>query len=278
MQVSLINSSFGTYSVREVNQVETVILKTFEDDLTAVIDYCVNSSVMKISYNIKTKAQGIYKLLVFSSFKPACEPLVADTLEFLHQCAHSAREITTSEAAYKGYYLNDLDTFALVVKDPDGFRCVGVHFCRLAWDLSNNAFFIPKSRPDESIERAKKALNSIKDLSTEEIYNEYIGRLKYFETVFKKTSLVPLESFDWYEVPDKTAICSITSYRHALAELSSNTPFLWGVGKDGITALAVKNDLNFTFSNVSDCVQLTGGYYIVGVLFSKDGQYFAKIK
>lgn len=257
---------------------ETVILKTLEDDLTAVIDYCVNHSVMKISYNIKTKAQGIYKLLVFSSFKPALEPLVADTLEFVNHCAHSSREISEYEAAYKGYYLNDLDTFVLAVKKPDGFSGVGVHFCRLAWDLGANPFFIPNSRPDESIERAQKALSSIKDLSTEEIYNEYLDRLKYFETVFKKTALMPLEGFDWYEIPDKTVLCSITSYRHALAELDSNTPFLWGVGKDGITALAAGDDLNFAFCNVSDCVQRLGGFYIIGVIFRQDGQYFAKIK
>ncbi len=257
---------------------ETVILKTFEDDLTAVIDYCINHSVMKISYSIKTKAAGIYKLLVFSSFKPACEPVVADTLEFSGNCAHSLREISVSEAAYKGYNLNDLDTFVLAVKKSDGFSCVGVHFCRLAWDLSGNAFFMPASRADESIQRAQKALSSIKDLSTEEMYNEYLGRLKYFETVFKKSALVPCDGFEWYEIPDKTILCSITSYRHALAELGNDTPFLWGVGKDGITALAVKDDLHFAFQNVSDCVQRIGGFYITGVLFRRDGQYFAKIK
>ena len=86
-----------------------------------------------------------------------------------------------------------------------------------------------------------------------------------------------MDGFDWYEVCDKSHLEDISAYRHALGQLDKKMSFLWGKD-DNMTVLAVKDDLDFSFPNVSDCAIKHNGYYIVGIVFKEDGQYFARIE
>lgn len=256
---------------------ETFILKNLKDGISAVVDYYPKYDSIKTVYNIRCTDSGIYKLVAMSSLKPSFEPMIVDTPEFKNSFAQGNREITSRDSSYKGYRLSDIDTFVLAQKTPEGFLPVAVHFCRLAWDFGANEFFLPSFQTEESIRRAQKVLDSIKTASDSAVFDKYVQKLNFFKTLFKKSHLSPLDSFEWYEVCCKSHIEGISAYRHALGQLDKKISFLWGVKDDGITALAVKSDLNFSFPNVSDCVIKCNDYYVVGVVFRKEGQYFAKI-
>lgn len=256
---------------------ETFILKNLKDGVSAVVDYYPKYDSIKTVYNIRCTHSGIYKLVAMSSLKPSFEPIIVDTPEFKNFSAQGSKEITSRESSYKGYRLTDIDTFVLAQKTSKGFLPFAVHFCRLAWDFGANEFFLPSLQSKESIRRAQKALNSIKSTSDSVAFEEYKQKLNSFKNLFPKANLSPLDGFEWYEVCDKSPLEDISAYKHALGQLDKKMSFLWGKA-DNMTVLAVKEDLNFTFPNVSDCVVQNNGFYIVGVLFKNTGQYFAKIQ
>ena len=165
---------------------ETFILKNLKDGVSAVVDYYPGYDSIKLSYSIRCKDDGIYKIAAMSSLKPSSEPIILDTPEFKNSFAKGSKEITESMAAYHGYRLCDIDTFVLVLKGAGAFAPVAVCFCRLIWDFGANEFFLPTLQSAESIERAQKALDSLKTTWDNMVFKEYEEKLKAFKKLFNK--------------------------------------------------------------------------------------------
>lgn len=256
---------------------ETLILKSFGAGTDGIVEFIPSKSRIKVKYSIRVSEHGIYKLLALSSLKPNSEPVIVHTLELSGLSASGERDIPAWELANRGYAPYDADTFVLVRKNKEHYYPVAAAFTRLAWDFGNNAFFTVMVHKDRSLLQAQAALESIKQPACPERYAQILSELDRLKGVLEPSTQRPTEELEWYNLPTGEVPLCESAYRHAAADVKDGVPMLFGIGELGLTALAVKAKENSPFENARDCVTEKNGFYIVGILFCEEGQYFARL-
>lgn len=255
---------------------KTLILKSYDENIHAVAEYFASPSGIKIKFSVRgLGVSGIHKLFLMSSLKPANQPVIANTLEPKDGACFFERTISLGDVAYRGYYPEDIDTFVLAVRDGSKYLPEAVGFSRLFWDVG---LILDKkeSIPGFSLLEADRALQS-------DAYYEVMEEINAFCSVASRSDERPIDGMEWYTVSGMTPPVYVSAYRHILTPKavqmiqSDGFPLLFGVQKEGLTAFAHKSFGSNPFENADDCTVKRGDYYIVGVRFKSDGQYFEKI-
>jgi len=264
---------------------ETVIIKSITFCLEGVVDYSVSSDEIKVSYNVKCNSPGaMIKLLLLSSLKPLNKPVAADTLEFGAKTASGQRRFASSHLALSGYRPLDIDTFVFAEKTPHGYVERGTAFSRLYWDTAEAIGTADDIVKDASLKNADCLLNSLKRLPAPEIRTAFVQKINLLKTNLKKSSFIPNKKFEWYELDLPEAPVDASAFFHLLTPSAkaiiqkSGFPLMFGVGEGGMTALAVRKPEKNPFENAEDCTAVANGFYVVGVLFGDDGQYFVRVE
>ncbi|MBQ8588767.1 MAG: hypothetical protein IJ454_05180 [Clostridia bacterium] len=265
---------------------EAIILKPFHCDITGVVEYLQIGTRLKLKYNVKRESEedkSIYKLMALSSMRPDNKPVVADTLEFIGCHALGQRYIDETDAALSGYELRDIDTFVLAQKTDSGYRLAGAGFARLSWDAEKALSDFDKPRYDPALCRADELYRSYRGSEDREAYEDVLMEISRKKKLLRASQYVPVEGYEWFELTDCEPPINISSYRHILTSsvgehaTASGVPLLYGVGDDGMTAFAVRSRAE-VFDNASDCSIQAGDFNVVGVLFTSEGQFFARLK
>ncbi len=143
---------------------------------------------------------------------------------------------------------------------------------------------------DPSVKRAKELLTSIKgdtDYSVEAAKTiEHINRTL---RDYPESPLPFLTNYRWYFVDNPTETFGASSVKHILKSDGLGgvfSPWYFGKSTDNrLYSLAVKCQVNAgnPLTNANDCVTFfldeksNCSYYIVGIMFLDDGQYFCKL-
>ncbi len=256
---------------------ETIILKALENDIDAVVEFAASDGGVRVKYSLRAKNGFIYKLIMQSSVKPSNEPVIVDTPDIESGTACGDRTISKSALLLKGYNAGDMDTFSLVCKKNDAYRPVAVGFYRLAWAFDRNVFFNDEPCVDETLKKASEVLGNIKKPVSADSHSYAVDVIANFARSLKPIPVSPLPDFKWYDFICRDYPKDISAFAHITAQIPPDAHMLFGVGKEGLTALALDKKTNLVFNNVSDCITEKNGYYIVGILFMEDGQYFARL-
>ncbi len=262
---------------------ETLILKQFDSDTEGVIDYTAIGDSLKVRYCIKSgHSQSIVKLFLASSVKPSNEPIVADTLEFRSGSASGEKTISSYDAAYNGYRVGDIDTFLVVNTDAGNLTLLSSAFAGLYWDVESALARVQSAKTDKSLLNARRILQGRVRESCPDGYADVLNQLKKLTEVLPVCKVIPLPGLKWYTVESSDVPISAGAYEHILTPdakkliAESGHPLLFGMGDDGFTAIAAMNTTKNPFENASDCTVVKGGYFVVGVQFKEDGQYFVR--
>lgn len=264
---------------------ETIILKPFHCDITGVVEYLQVGTGLRVKYNVKRNEEDkfIYKLMALSSMRPDNKPVIADTLEFVGCYAFGERYIYETDAALWGYELRDIDTFVLAQKLDRGYTLAGAGFARLSWDVEKALSDFDKAKSDPALCRADELYMSYKGSEDREACENVLMEISKKKKMLRVSQYIPMEGYEWYELADCEPPVDISSYRHVLTSTvkqqitASGIPLLYGVGDGGMTAFAVKSREE-VFDNASDCSIQAGDFRVVGVLFTSEGQFFARLK
>lgn len=255
---------------------ETVILKPYDEKIHAVAEYFAFSDGIKIKFSVRgLGVPGMHKLFLMSSLKPANNPVIADTLELKNGACFLERTLSLGDVAYRGYYPEDIDTFVLAVREGNKYIPEAVGFSRLLWDVGLS-FGKTEGIPGSSLLKVNKAPHN-------DAYYEVLKEIDDFCSSAFRSDECPVEGMDWYIANEKIPPVDVSAYTHLLTPnavqmiQSDGFPLLFGVQKEGLTAFAHKSFGSNPFENADDCTVKRGDYYIVGVRFKSDGQYFEKI-
>ena len=269
----------------EVGWLQTVILKSFSFPLSGVVDYRTTDGGLKLSYSIKRGEDcGIVKLLLLSSLRPAGGVVVADTPEFCDKMAVGEKKLTSSDLALAGYDAQDIDTFVVAAKKAPGYSVLAAGFGRLIWDIASAIDSAGHRTAHDSLQGAEEALSSLKSPAQVGAHSGAITRLNALHDTLVKSSLVPCGGFEWYELPKLSVPMESSAYEHILTPKArsliaySGCPLLFGIGSGGMSALATAKTGENPFENAEDCTIDVNGFYVVGVWFGGDGQYFARLE
>ncbi len=267
---------------------QTVILKSVSSDISGVIEYTYLTDCLRLSYNLSREEKDkspILKLLLLSSQKPANMPVIADTAEFDILHASGEAKVSKSSLAYNGYYIDDIDTFCVVEKGTSTPKLVAVGYVNLLWNTEKCIKRLFNAEKANALTRGELLLKSIKKPPKDQ--NAYLdiikGIGKYIKSM-EKSSLVPIENYEWYKMEDIKAPLDIGAYCHLLYVPKVQDAFLeescllLGIKKGGKTALAIKTKGENPFVNAEDCAVRHGEFWVVGVEFKEDGQYFTRIE
>ncbi len=265
---------------------EAVILRAFHCDMTGVAEYLCTDTKLRIRYNIKLKdgcIDDIYKLMVLSSVRPDNLPIIADTPEFSGCHAIGERFISQNDAALLGYELRDMDTFAVVKKTEGRYELAAAGFARLSWDVDRALSGLGGSRNDPALQRACELSEAYRGNEDNEAYQKVLLEIDRIKKILKPAKHSPIADYEWYELADAEPPIAITSYRHILTDAAANQikasgePLLYGIGSCGMTAFAAKTTA-MPFDNVLDCSVRHGDFVVAGILFTAEGQFFARLE
>jgi hypothetical protein len=271
-----------------VSVLQTVILKSISSDISGVIEYTPSPDCIRLSYNLSREEKDkktILKLLLLSSQKPANMPMIADTAEFDILHAFGKAKISKAALAYNGYYIDDIDTFCVVEKGKSAPRLVAVGYVNLLWNTGESIKRLFKDEKNNALTRGELLLKSIKKPPKDKnAYLDIIKSLGEYIKNKKKSTAIPIDDYKWYEMEDITAPLNISAYCHLLYVPKVKDAFLkegcllLGIKIGGKTALAIKTKGENPFVNAEDCAVKQGDFWVVGVEFKEDGQYFVRIK
>lgn len=143
---------------------------------------------------------------------------------------------------------------------------------------------------DKSILRAKEILSSIKgNTNYKQEAAEIINNINHKVLNYRQNKLPFLNEYTWYAIDDKEEYFNASSVNHILKSDGFNGIIpLWYLGKsteDRLYAIAVRCDSASPnpMSNANDCTLLFSDeknnciYYVVGIMFLDDGQYFCRL-
>lgn len=264
---------------------ETVIMRPFSSDMDGIAEYSVLGGRLKLKYSIKRRDvedNRIYKLVLLSSVKPSNSPVIADTPEFKGQFAFGSKVIASATLCVKGYNAEDIDTFALVLKEDENMTLVSVGFSRLCWEVQSVATALESYTSDPALTRARNTLESLKKTANADTYRDIIGKLESLKNTLTKSDLNPHSGYEWYELYKKQIPLKISSFEHVLTDrvfdiTAESGGLLLGIGNSGATALASVDEEVNPFENASDCSVRRGRFWIVGIRLKEDGQYFERL-
>jgi len=264
---------------------ETVILRPFSSDMDGIVEYSTYGGRVKLKYSLKrrdTSDNRIYKLMLFSSIKPSNVPIIADTPEFKGETAFGSRTIDNGTLSINGYSAEDIDTFALTLKENGRFDIASVGFGRLSWEVMS-ASVTDDAPYDPALKRAYDLLDSQKESVDFDTYQSVIFKLNSLKKTLKKSFLNPLGSYEWYELSQSRVPLNISSFEHLLTDevfkntIENGTSLLMGIGDDGAVAFCAADTDTNPFENALDCTVRRGRFWLVGVRLKDDGQYFERL-
>lgn len=266
---------------------QTVILRTMNYSVGGVVEYAVLGDSLKVSYNLNRKSEKpnpILKLVLMSSQRPFNTPVIADTIEFDRLDASADKLIGIQELSLKGYNASDIDTFAVVSKENGTAVVAAVGFSGLLWDVSqgvNNMFASPR---DFALVRGELLLKKIKrPVEDSEAFKRTIEELEALKSALNPSLTFPCPNYVWYDLTELRAPLEVSSYKHLLyvpevyEAFTEEKILLFGIGEEGRSAFALRTTGANPFANADDCAVKHGDYWVVGVCFAPDGQYFEKI-
>ena len=253
---------------------QTVILKSYDEKIHAVAEFAVSSAEVKLKFSVRgLNTPGIHKLFLMSSLKPSNEPVIADTLELKDGAYFMERSLTLGDVAYRGYYPTDMDTFVVARKDGNSYFAEAVGFSRLSWDVYISLEAVSK--------KGIPAYSPCESTQYSDVCKEVLEEIENFCSKAPKSRDVPIDGMEWYVIEKLPA--DVSAYRHILTPKAKNMiksdgfPLLFGIQREGLTAFAHKSYVSNPFENADDCTVKSGDYYIVGIRFKADGQYFERI-
>ncbi len=262
---------------------ETLILKPFDSDMEGVIEFSMSGDSLKVRYCIKyNQPESIVKLFLASALKPNNVPVVAHTLEFRSGSATGEKTISSYDAAYNGYRLGDIDTFLVAKADEGNLTLLSSAFSGLYWDAESALSRLQPQKVDRSLFNAQRILQGRVRENCPDGYAQVISQLHKVTENLPVCKVGPLSHLKWYTMERYDIPISAGAYEHILTPdakkviAESGQPLLFGVGDSGFTALAAKNISKNPFDNASDCTVVIDGYFVVGVQFKENGQYFAR--
>ncbi len=145
-------------------------------------------------------------------------------------------------------------------------------------------------KTDKSISGAREILKSIRgNTDCRKEAAETINKISENVLNYRQNNLPFLSEYTWYLIDDKAECFSASSIYHVLKSEGFNgsiPPWYFGVSnKDRLYAMAVKCDNKSPnpMSNANDCTMLFADdknnciYYVVGIMFLDDGQYFCRL-
>lgn len=257
---------------------QTLILKSYDEKILAVAEYLISSSGINIKFSVRgLNFPGIHKLLLMSSLKPGNEPVIADTLELKDGTCFLERTVTSGDIAYKGYYPGDIDTFVLAGRDGNRYFSEAVGFLRFFWNVD-----LSLKRLSDGVVPSY-AFEQSRHLQHSGVCSGIMEEIEEFCSAALRSPDVPMECMEWYVLEKMCPPIDISAYRHILTPEAVNmmksdgSPLLFGIKKEGLTAFAHKSLGSNPFENADDCTVKVGDYYIVGIRFKEDGQYFERI-
>ncbi len=280
--IILFNKKGGAYIL------QTVILRTMNYSLGGVVEYTVLGDSLKVSYNLNRKSEKqnpILKLVLMSSQRPFNTPVIADTIEFDRLDASGNKLIGIQELSLKGYNASDIDTFAVVSKENGSAVVAAVGFSGLLWDVSQSVKNMFASPRDFALVRGELLLKKIKrPVEDEEAFKRTVEELEALKSALNTSLTFPCPNYAWYDLTELRAPLEVSSYKHLLYVPEVYEAFidekilLFGIGEGGRSAFALRTTGANPFVNADDCAVKYGDYWVVGVCFAPDGQYFEKIQ
>ena len=267
---------------------KTLIFTPFDDDAGGIIEFCSADGRLKLKYNLKTACNEngiIYKLYGLCAKKPFNTPCILDTVEFINNISASKRDISRGTLAEHGYTSDDIDTFVIAKKNMETLEInpSAAAFDSLVWDVFGAFSVFQPVKVKNPVEHGREVLESIHmrtRTDNPEIKKIWCDKIDAAVVGLERSSVDIGCGCEWYEIRDIRPPVPLPAYRHLLfvtevAELyDKNGFYLFGRGKDGHTALAIKTRGLNPFVNADDCAKRLGDYYAVGVYLGDDGQYF----
>lgn len=152
-----------------------------------------------------------------------------------------------------------------------------------------NAYPCLENEADESLERAKNTLNSLKQSNDPETAKKIVENIFKRTSIYKKTQLPFLSEFKWYVINNQFEFFDLSAIKHLICceeNAINKEPWYFGVGSDErIYSVAVKckNNMSNPLVNASDCAvkfsvpNTNEAFFVVGILLLDDGQYFCRL-
>jgi len=267
---------------------QTVILKGMSSLITGVVDYSFLGDCIRVNYSICANSKEnlpICKIVLLSSHRPFNRPVIADTLEFIKGTATGEVHINQNTLSYNGYNINDMDTFCVIEKDGKRIKPIAVGYQNLLWNIQTSLDNMTKEDKTAPLARGELLLQSIKKKPRDEnSYRKLIEEIESFAKALNRSTYIPVQDYEWYDLAEIKAPLGISAYCHILYvpevadAFEKEGTLLFGIKNGGKSALAIKCRGENPFVNVWDCAARCGEFWVVGIEFKEDGQYFSRIK
>lgn len=264
---------------------ETIIINPNKGKTAGVIECTVKANELVVCYSLTSdESQKIMRLRALSSKKPHNAPLRIDVPVFERGRAEGKRKITAMDLGMQGYNARDIDTFVLTYEDKCKTEVVASGFGGLIWDISYLNGRISEIQSENALNNTEKLLNKLRlNKENKSSKNKIIDALHEAEKLLTKTRYNPCEKYRWYCFLKEVYPFGLSIFRHIIENMDCHMEegfsdsLLVGVGEEGHVALAVGETEKNPFKIAEDCAAFKNGYWIVGVCFKDDGQYFERI-
>ena len=261
---------------------KTVILKSYEN-LRGVVEYYSRNDELVLEWNIESHVPKA-KLLLMSSSKPFNPPVFAGNIELGFQDSQGRIIVNAENLIINEYNPDDIDTFVFVRDGAQSEEVMAVGYASLIWDVRKSIKIAFEEKRDMSLVRGELLLKKMKKPPEPmEVYRSILQKAENLRKKLSPALAVPCPGYDWFSLTRLKSPLEISSYEHLLMPDTVRYSFdkegeiLYGIGNRGKTAFALKGQGFNPFVTAEDCVVKSGEYYIVGVHFAPDGQYFEKI-
>lgn len=154
------------------------------------------------------------------------------------------------------------------------------------------AFKYDNEMEDVSILRAKELLGSLKkEPSPEKVY-EVINNIEKRTSLYKQENILVLPEFSWYKIDNRDEFFGLSSVKHLIqsegniSSLINGTGWYLGVCSEKrlyAVGSMCENGFPNPFTNAEDCSvkfnisSQNKDFYVVGIMFLDDGQYFCRL-
>ena len=264
---------------------ETIIINSDNGKTSGVIECSKKDNKLTVCYNLTSdKSKRIMRLRGLSSKKPHNFPLRIDVPIFERGRAQGKKEISAIDLGMQGYNARDIDTFVLTYEDKCKTEVAATGFEGLIWDISYSIGRISETKSEEPLRNTEKLLNKLKlNKENKSSKNKIIDAIYAAEKLLCKTGHNPCEKYRWYSFSGEVYPFGLGIFRHITENLDCHREealsdrLLVGVGAEGHAVLAIEKEGKNPFKIAEDCAVFKDGYWLVGVSFKDDGQYFERI-
>ena len=260
---------------------ETIILNAVSAEIEGIVECTKKDNLLMVQYSLISKERPrVMRLKALSSKKPCNTPVKIDVPVFERGRAWGKKEISLSELAMSGYVPRDIDTFVLTFEDKSQTRIAATGFGGLRWDISYQIDRICDQKEKNPVYSGGKLLEKLKaEKDSAKDKSEIIRALSHAGKSLEKVKENPLNGYNWYRFDKRVYPLGLSIFTHITENMDNcrEGAILIGIKGDGHTAVAVKGNKDNPFATALDCSVHINGYWIVGVCFKEDGQYFERI-